>query len=186
MMLARRIFVQAMIALSAEVGGSDWERPSSVVASPVYKGSNPAELPSKNTPDEKIVHELFIKGTEPTKVHDGADDKPLPAPSGLQARYSASEDTIHIQWSAFKDFDKTTIDPEFVLTINGEEKVIDDTHYEIKHPKPGTYDISLYIRRGEHNQGNPSVLTLTVQEKTKEKKKPSENEEETDEDEDDD
>ena len=48
--------------------GKDFTRPKSVVSVSVEKGSNPAKLPSPNTPSDEIVTELFKKGTEPTEV----------------------------------------------------------------------------------------------------------------------
>ena len=48
--------------------GKDFKRPSSVVSVTVEKGSNPAKLPSANTPSDQLITELFKKGTEPTEV----------------------------------------------------------------------------------------------------------------------
>lgn len=161
MMLSRRIFTQAMTALSADIGGSDWKRPKSVVARPVYMGSSPAELPDKNTPKDKIVNELFVKGTEPTKVHKSKDSKPLPAPKGLEAKYTHSDDTIHISWSKFNEDTDDEEPVEYVLTINGESKVIGGTSYDIKQPEAGDYNISLALRRGD-KIGKSSTVKLTI------------------------
>lgn len=48
--------------------GKNFVKPNSVVSSKVEKGSNPAKLPSANTPSDQIVTELFKRGTEPTEV----------------------------------------------------------------------------------------------------------------------
>ena len=48
--------------------GKDFTKPKSVISVGVEKGTDPAKLPSPNTPSDKIVTELFKKGTEPTEV----------------------------------------------------------------------------------------------------------------------
>ena len=48
--------------------GKDFTRPKSVVSVTVERGSNPAKLPSANTPADQKITELFKKGTEPTEV----------------------------------------------------------------------------------------------------------------------
>lgn len=45
-----------------------WTRPSSVVASKVEKETWPAKLPSEYTPENMIITEYFIRGTQPTEV----------------------------------------------------------------------------------------------------------------------
>ena len=47
-----------------------WTKPSSVVASQVEKETYPAKLPSANTPNNMIVTEYFIRGTQPTEVSE--------------------------------------------------------------------------------------------------------------------
>lgn len=46
----------------------DFKQPSSVVKLPIEKGSNPAKLASPFTPESNIVHEYFVKGTEPKET----------------------------------------------------------------------------------------------------------------------
>lgn len=48
--------------------GKDWRAPNSVVRVGVEMGSNPAALPSSNTPANEIVYEYFKRGTEPTEI----------------------------------------------------------------------------------------------------------------------
>ena len=47
-----------------------WTMPSSVVASKVEKETYPAKLPSEYTPDNMIITEYFVRGTQPTEVSE--------------------------------------------------------------------------------------------------------------------
>ena len=79
--------------------GKDFKRPSSVISVTVEKGSNPPKLPSSGTPKDKLVTELFRKGTEPTEV----STKYLSAgtPSNLSVKDYGSYATF--SWTGVKD-----------------------------------------------------------------------------------
>ncbi|WP_010173181.1 penicillin-binding transpeptidase domain-containing protein [Bacillus coahuilensis] len=67
--ISKQMFKYIMTYLSERTATSDFEKPGSVVESPVEIGSNPAALPSDFTPENQITYELFVKGTEPKKVY---------------------------------------------------------------------------------------------------------------------
>ncbi len=71
---------------------SPWKQPSSVVKVGVEKMSNPAMLPSEYTPKDKIVYELFKKGTEPTETSPRY--VPLTTPNNLLVTYANGTSTI--------------------------------------------------------------------------------------------
>ncbi|MFC6169123.1 PBP1A family penicillin-binding protein [Loigolactobacillus jiayinensis] len=48
--------------------GKNWTKPSSVVAANILKGSNPAQLAASGASSSQITRELFVRGTQPTKV----------------------------------------------------------------------------------------------------------------------
>ena len=79
--------------------GKDFTRPSSVVSSRVEKGSNPAKLPSANTPEDQIITELFKRGTEPTEV--STKYVPVDAPANLTVTEYGSYVTLN--WNPVKD-----------------------------------------------------------------------------------
>jgi hypothetical protein len=79
--------------------GKDFTRPSSVVSSRVEKGSNPAKLPSANTPEDQIITELFKRGTEPTEV--STKYVPVDAPANLTVTEYGSYVTLN--WDPVKD-----------------------------------------------------------------------------------
>src|SRR5690625_1353588 len=91
-----RLFKQMMTELSKDIETPDFKKPDSVVEVEVEKGSNPAMLPSKYTPKENIITELFVKGYEPdatSKKYDKLDpvDK-------LSATYDEDKNVISISW----------------------------------------------------------------------------------------
>ena len=79
--------------------GKDFVRPKSVISVTVEKGSNPAKLPSSNTPDDQKITELFKKGTEPTEV--STKYLSVPAPSNLSVTDYGSYVTL--DWTAAAD-----------------------------------------------------------------------------------
>ncbi|QDP40427.1 transglycosylase domain-containing protein [Radiobacillus deserti] len=94
--VAEDLFRETMSHISKGIDTPDFEKPSSVVEVAVEKGSNPAKLPSKYTPDSKIVTELFVKGTEPTKTSEKYDQ--IEPVHGLKAQYYKDNNTIQVTW----------------------------------------------------------------------------------------
>jgi len=47
-----------------------WKMPSSVVAAKIEKGTWPAKLASQYTPENQILTEYFVRGTQPTQTSD--------------------------------------------------------------------------------------------------------------------
>ena len=79
--------------------GKDFPRPKSVVSVTVEKGSNPAKLPSPNTPSDQKITELFKKGTEPTEV--STKYLSVSAPSNLSIADYGSYVTL--SWKGISD-----------------------------------------------------------------------------------
>ncbi len=79
--------------------GSDFVMPSSVVKVGVEAGTNPPKLPSANTPSNKIVYELFKKGTEPTEISNSYSQ--LAAPTNLSVNYQNNQVTL--SWNGVRD-----------------------------------------------------------------------------------
>ena len=144
--LPRHIYRHIMTHLSESVDNADWSRPSSVVEVAVEKGSNPAMLPGPNTPDNQIIRELFIKGTEPTEesTEFGED---LSAPSGLNAEYDVENDELHITWDEYsfenEEQNETIV---YALNVNGSTYTSNTTEYSLSAPPEGEITISLSVR----------------------------------------
>jgi len=82
-----------------EHDGTDFKMPNSVVEVPVELGSNPAMLPSTNTPSNQIVYELFKKGTEPTEV--SSTYSKLDAPTNFKVSYEDKK--VYLSWNKVSD-----------------------------------------------------------------------------------
>lgn len=77
--------------------GQTFKEPSSVVKVGVEKGSNPAALPSANTPEDQITYEYFKKGTEPTE--SSTKYNKLDTVTGLKVTYSEAKQKVTISWN---------------------------------------------------------------------------------------
>ena len=78
-----------------------WTMPSSVVASRVEKETWPAQLPSEYTPEDMILTEYFVKGTEPASDDVSPRYAALPNITNVNQTTKANKD-ITITWS-FKE-----------------------------------------------------------------------------------
>src|SRR5699024_12408686 len=81
--LPHQVFKQTMQRLAENKQPEAFQKPDSAVELEVENGSRPAALPSDNTPSDKLITELFVKGNEPTDQSDEYED--LEAVSGLKA-----------------------------------------------------------------------------------------------------
>lgn len=75
----------------------NFEAPSNVVRVCVEKGSNPASLPSANTPPDQITCEYFKEGTEPKEV--SSKYHKLDTVKNLKVGYDEKAQKISITWS---------------------------------------------------------------------------------------
>ena len=78
-----------------------WTMPSSVVASRVEKETWPAQLPSEYTPEDMILTEYFVKGTEPASDDVSPRYAALPNITNVKETTKTNKD-ITITWS-FKE-----------------------------------------------------------------------------------
>lgn len=79
--------------------GTDFAMPNSVVKVGVEAGSNPPMLPSSNTPSDKVVYELFKKGTEPTEISSSYSK--LETPSNFSVSYQNNK--VNLSWNKVND-----------------------------------------------------------------------------------
>ena len=165
--IPRTLFKNIMTELSKDVETKDFERPSSVVEVEIEKGSNPAALPSAHTPQENIVKELFVKGTEPSSVSEKFDQ--LDPVSNLQATYDEDNEEIEVTWS----YDDDDHDVEFEVSMKEDDKgmeklsTTDDTDYTISNVKDGgTYTIQIVVidKDNDSLKSEPATTTVTLKE----------------------
>ncbi|GAA0347936.1 PBP1A family penicillin-binding protein [Bacillus carboniphilus] len=116
--IARHLYKAIMENVHANIDTPDFKVPGSVVKSPVEKGSNPPKLPSEYTPEDQIVYEWFVKGTQPTEVSEQFD---LPDPvEKLEAVFDEESGEIVLTWEYGKGKEDeaenaTTFDVEISL-----------------------------------------------------------------------
>ncbi len=95
----REILFNAIANAAFNHDGTDFVMPSSVVKVGVEAGSNPPMLPSANTPSNRIVYELFKKGTEPTQISNSYSK--LSAPTNFNINYEGNQ--VRLSWSPVED-----------------------------------------------------------------------------------
>src|SRR5699024_4957973 len=101
--IPHQLFKQTMQRLAENKQPEAFQKPDSVVELEVENGSRPAALPSDNTPSDKLITELFVKGNEPTDQSDEYED--LEAVSGLKAEFNDDDESIDIKWEYDKEDD---------------------------------------------------------------------------------
>lgn len=76
-----------------------FKKPSSVVEATIEVGTNPVRLASEFTPSNLKRTELFVKGTQPTKVSEKYDQPEIGNVSGLNAAISNDGNSINLAWN---------------------------------------------------------------------------------------
>lgn len=177
--LAQQIYQALMSYVSESVESTDWKKPSSVVEVAIEKGSMPAKLAGPNTPSDKIVTELFVKGTEPTAVavdsskeESKEEEIELKAPTGLTATYNEETAALSIKWNAYAQEDIS-----YVLTVGSESYSTNDLSYIVQTPAAGELPITLAVKSGDKT--GPAASTSVLIPPKKEEEEPVEETEES-------
>ncbi|MGD7021974.1 PBP1A family penicillin-binding protein [Rossellomorea vietnamensis] len=161
--IAQYIVKDIMSYVSQDIDTQDFKKPKSVVESPVEKGSNPARLPSDYTPEDRITYELFVRGTEPSKVSEQFDK--IPAPKGLEGEFDNDKKTITLTW----DYDDDDRKPSFEVkaSFNGEDSKVLSTTSEkgliVENiAADGSYTFTVTAVDGEQ-RSEPVSVTVNVE-----------------------
>lgn len=166
-----------MSYVSQSVESSDWKKPSSVVEVAIEKGSMPAKLAGPNTPSDKIVTELFVKGTVPTAVateESEEEDEELKAPEGLSATYNEETDALSIKWNAYSQEDVS-----YVLTVGSESFSTKDLSYVMQSPSEGEIPITLAVEADGKSGPAASISVIIPPKKDEEEPEEEESEDES-------
>ena len=162
--LAKKIFKYVMTEASKGVKTSDFKQPNSVVKSAVEIGSNPAALPSKHTPSDKITYEYFVKGTEPKTVSQSYDA--IDAPTNLQVQYNEEANELFLTWDYPTEDDEDK--PSFKVsatTDSGETVSVSQSgemEARVSNPTPGAiYNFSVVAVVGSVNS-DPASISIQV------------------------
>ncbi|WP_280768184.1 PBP1A family penicillin-binding protein [Salipaludibacillus daqingensis] len=182
--ISREIFKQVMTYAHEGRDTSDFSQPDSVVRVGIEKATG--QLPSDFTPESEIVHEYFVKGTEPTEVSEEFEEAdPV---QGLTASYNEEEHAIFIEWSYPEDLRD---DFSFKLEIRDGQsedyQLIDitkDMQYEIGDPDYGeTYSIRVTAIADDNEdlESDPSSVEVRIPEEEEEEEEEELEEEEEEE-----
>ncbi|PYZ98381.1 penicillin-binding protein [Alteribacter lacisalsi] len=168
--LAQDKFRQVMAHVHEGQETPDFEQPDSVVRVGVEKETG--LLPSDFTPDSAIVHEYFVKGTEPSSVSEeyevDADDLGSPQ---LEAAYNENLHSIIANWSFSAD-----VPGDFTFRVElrepgendySEVDMTKETDLVIENPEyGGTYSfrITAVSDEDENLESEPASTEVTVPE----------------------
>lgn len=159
----KRLPAEIFRALMTEVhDGKDvpnFKQPDSVVRIGVVKGSNPPELPGPFTPENQIVYEYFVKGTEPTKV--SRDFEQLPTVKNLQVDYNEEQQVASLTW----DYpDVEDIQFEVRVSIDGSPEqtlaTTTETGLKVEQVRPGHRYIFTVIAILDTEMSDPATVEL--------------------------
>ncbi|MGN0974264.1 MAG: transglycosylase domain-containing protein [Bacilli bacterium] len=153
--IARDRLVHTIGTTIFEKKNKDFTMPSSVVKVGVEIGSNPAALPSPTTPENKIIYELFKKGSEPTETSEKYSK--LENPGFLHVEYNENTDTVTLTWGAVTPVNKKDEYGPFGYFVyyNGTQLgFTENTKYTIKNPTTpeGTYKVIASFKKHTENQ----------------------------------
>jgi penicillin-binding protein 1A len=145
--------------------GGDFKVPKSVVKLPIKNGSNPPVLAGEYTPEDEIVYEYFVKGTEPTEV---ANDQPEPLSpvTNLQASYDALTHAITLSWD-YSDEDLDDITFEVRITNDqGESQILTTSDFALTLNGPTlgavyTFEVTV-INEEQQTRSDTVSTTVTV------------------------
>lgn len=144
----------------------DFKVPNSVVKSPVEIGSDPALLPSDQTPSDQIVYEYFKAGTEPTET--STKYKKLDSVTNLTAKYDEDKEEVTLKWTGIPTPGGNESYGEFGYNVYFNNTLLGfttDTKYVLKTSDPnGTYKVVSTFKNYSGNQSNPTTVTLEVDE----------------------
>lgn len=161
--IAQHLFREVMTFAHEGRETNDFTRPDSVVRVGIERSTG--LLPSEYTPDNEIIYELFVRGTEPTEISEEfLEAEPV---QGLEAVYNEEAHEIHVNWGypaeLIEDF-------SFKLEVrkgdSGDYSLIDitkDLQYILSNPE---YDTSYSIRLTAISDSNEDLasdpVTVTV------------------------
>lgn len=161
--LAQRIFKAVMEEVSKGKETADFKMPDSVVRVGVERSTG--LLPSSYTPSSEIIYELFVKGTEPTRVSDRFAE--LEAPANVMGHFDEMTNQIIITW----DYPSELVDDvtfEIKLKKDGENEQILEMMKEMQYVysvlEEGTYTFSITAISDENPniKSKPASIQIVV------------------------
>ncbi len=173
----RSLLFKALGNIVFTKNNQDFTVPNSVVKVGVEVGSNPALLPSENTPEDQIVYEYFKSGAEPTEV--SAKYQKLQTPQNFTATYNEQNKTVSLRWSAIPTPAGNSSYGSFGYNVYFNNTLLgftSETSYSFETSAPdGTYRVVATFQNYTSNQSDAATATIQT------RQDPSEDEEEEEE-----
>lgn len=165
--IAKYIFKGLMTEISKGKENPDFKQPDSVVKIGVEKETG--LLPSEYTPDDEIIYEYFVRGTEPTEVSERFMKPSVPV--DFIGSYNEITDQIILSW-AYPELEREDYYYELQLAVNeGEFEVIglsDEMQHIIFNPESNaSYQFKLFAvsSQNEELRSDPVELTIDIPDK---------------------
>lgn len=156
--ITRYIYRELMSFVHQGVKTSDWTRPDSVKEELMEKFSDPIMKPGPNTPENYLISELFVAGTEPTKTSKTYGVN-LETPKGLNAVYNKDKDELVITWSKYQS-SQDNATPQYTVTAGSNSINTTSTQVVIKNPQKGTITISLIAKLGSLTSPSSTISIM--------------------------
>ncbi|MEG1892763.1 MAG: transglycosylase domain-containing protein [Bacilli bacterium] len=155
---------KAAVNAVMDKNNAQFTKPNSVVEVGIEVGSNPAKLPSKNTPPDKIVYELFKSGTEPTEVSNAYDK--IDPPTNLKVTYDETANKLHLSWSPSAPVNAKEEYGDFGYYIYQNDKEVGfttKTTFDIKNivNPDAEYKVVAAFKNYTNNKSNPITYTYS-------------------------
>ena len=164
--IAKQLFKTIITTVSEGKDTQDFPVPNSVVEVGVENGSNPAKLASEYTPEDKIIYEYFVRGTEPTEVSDRY--KELLSPTLPNVKYDQTLDELTLT-SSYPEEELEGVSFEISESIDeGAFKVITSQKemiLVIPNPIPEAkymYTISAISDENPENRSEPATIDIEI------------------------
>ncbi len=166
--LPQNIFKEVMSNISQGNSTESFKKPNSVVEVTVEKGTNPLQLASNYTPDGLKLTELFVKGTEPTKVSEEYEQLVLNAPSNLTVDYSDVDSSATLKWE-FSEPEGKDIKVQFEVSVaidGGPTEILQTTDKKgiiVQNLIPGSSYVFYVTAIADDVRSEPASKALTLE-----------------------
>lgn len=157
--LPAEIFKDLMTEVHKGKDVPNFKQPESVVKVGVVKGSNPPQLPNPFTPEDQIVYEYFVKGTEPTEVSQELEE--VPPVQNLKVDYDEANYVATLTWE-YPDVDEVEFEVRVKIDGSNEQTVTTTsaTGLNIEQVEPGHEYTFIVIAKLGEQASEPATVPL--------------------------
>lgn len=163
----QKLFKKIMSEISEDVETAKFKKPSSVVEATIEVGTSPLKLASDYTPSELRQTELFVKGTEPSKVSEKYEKKETGAPTNLKANYNADASQVDLTWDYKSKSDDANVTFEVTMSVDNEQAVVYTTtsskQATISNVEPGRNYTFSVVAISDDVKSAPATVSIYIE-----------------------